>query len=683
VRLLRLFVSCVVAGWPRVAAALPYETFIQVESEEDLYDLRISGQISERSLDALLLLFQTKVDLGRANADRLYALPNLDLADVERIVAYREQHGLRSYEDLEAARIVEPAKLRALRAFVRRAPRSEREQRAAGWVRLQSRWSGRLDRLPPASAVQARLLALGRLDAGAAVVLTRTDVGDVRWDPARNGLSVSPERVRVVAPKLYVAWRESTWELIAGTFRIGFGLRLTFDTTDQVSPHGFFGDYELRRVYDLSLGCKRLAGELLSSPCSAAPAVRITPDFRWTNRLTGVAVGLRISAPKGSVELYFWGSYQVHRLPQYEAVERTRCPDPTREADAECDAPPVFVRQASQSPPASTLVHGVLPAMWTEALAGGRMSYVLRAGVHVGVTAYGAVPRWLVEGVALDFRRTARRPFGGFFGAVGVDAAWQRSGHRFQAEVTRSFDRQPGGGGFGAVARTVHVLRGTEVEASARYYGKGFANPYARPISAPDELDGLRARDEVGARLRTASRFGPRWTLRTLTDVWRRISARALQALLFTRADLALSEDWVLSLWATYRHRLRHSMRAAARIGFRPSAPVALAAQLDHAWVDFESRAPTDVGVLVELVARAVDRIRLRARLRYDVERFLDRQRRTQVWWASIDSSFVIRDRDVLRLRYDLRAFVDERASARAREPHPEHWLWVEATFHF
>jgi len=37
-----------------------------------------------------------------------------------------------------------------------------------------------------------------------------------------------------------------------------------------------------------------------------------------------------------------------------------------------------------------------------------------------------------------------------------------------------------------------------------------------------------------------------------------------------------------------------------------------------------------------------------------------------------------VRRQDLVRLRYDLRAFLDERESTALRAPNPEHWLSVE-----
>ena len=72
---------------------------------------------------------------------------------------------------------------------------------------------------------------------------------------------------------------------------------------------------------------------------------------------------------------------------------------------------------------------------------------------------FAAVPNWLVEGVELDFQEFARRPFGGPFGAIGVNAAYGSRRQDLFIEVTRSFDSQAGGGGgYGAIAKSVTTL---------------------------------------------------------------------------------------------------------------------------------------------------------------------------------------------------------------------------------
>ena len=145
-----------------------------------MYDLLVTSQISEASFEALLQLYQVRTALNHATREELYRLPNLEYADVDRIIAHLAERGpIRSVDELDEAGVLEARVAASLAAFVLlQAPR-ERREGASGFLRAQLRWSGRHDRLPPSAALQARVLAAGRLDAGAAAVLTRNQTGRV------------------------------------------------------------------------------------------------------------------------------------------------------------------------------------------------------------------------------------------------------------------------------------------------------------------------------------------------------------------------------------------------------------------------------------------------------------------------------------------------------------------------
>lgn len=674
---------------PRTAAAVQYEVFIDVKTEEDLYDLLVTAQISESSFNALLLLHQTRVDLNRASRERLYLLPNLDYRQVDRILAYREKVGaIHALEDLVAAGVLEPELASALHAFVIVPPQEAPRSRTSGFVRIQGRWTGRYDRLPPAAAAQARVGTLRNLDIGAAAVLTRNRLRRVRWDPRRHALSAEPEHVRLEVPKLYGAWIADKWEIIAGTYRIGFGQRLTFDVTDQITPNGFFGDYELRRNSELGLRCRRAAGELPESPCPAGRVARVTPDYEWTNRLAGLAVGLKdLPVGQGWLQLYAWGSYQVHRARQIEVVDAGACDDPRRDEDPACRAPPVYVHTGDPNAPASTATFASLPAMYAEGLAGANASYFWNERTHVGLTGYGSVPKWLVRGVGLGFQEIARKPFGGAFGAVGVDVAFGFGLQDFFAEVARSFDGQVGGGGgYGAIARSVTTLPLAELDVSVRYYGSDYVNPYARPVSTPDELDGLQARDEAGLRLRATIRLRRRVGLRVIADGWRRLSSGRWNGLLFARADFQIASSWSWALWTEYRNSKGQRVLLATRLAYQPVPRLTLSGQFQNRWLDAKRdshRLQQDIAAILHITARPIDVLRIRIRVRYDFEDIQDNNRLPQSLWAYLDAALTVRERDTLRMRYDVRVFLDRRESTLTRAPNPEHWLWLEYVFRY
>ena len=60
-----------------------------------------------------------------------------------------------------------------------------------------------------------------------------------------------------------------------------------------------------------------------------------------------------------------------------------------------------------------------------------------------------------------------------------------------------------------------------------------------------------------------------------------------------------------------------------------------------------------------------------------------DNHRLPQALWAYVDAALALRERDMLRLRYDFRIFLDRRESTLARVPNPEHWLWLEYVFRY
>lgn len=683
-----LVFACVLALAARSARAAQYEVFIDIQTEEDLYDLLIAGQISKASFEALILLYQTRVDLNRAGRPQLYLLPNLDYDHVDRILAYRNEAGsIRQLEDLVEFGALETELVRALGSFVIVRPADAPRSRVDGVLRIQGIWSGRNDRLPPAVALQARVKVARNLDSGMAATLTRNALGRVRWDRTRGALSAQPERVRIAVPKLYVAWSDSRWEVIAGTYRIGFGQRLTFDVTDQITPNGFFGDYELRRATELELRCKRAAGELYESPCSSERVERVTPDFEWANRLSGIALGLR-SQPigEGWLQAYAWGSYQVHRVQQIELANRSHCDDPTRDEDPECRSPAVYVRGADPSEPSSTATFASLPVMYAEGLAGMNLTYFWSERAQLGLTGYGSVPRWLIDGAELGFQEFSRKPFTGAFGALGLNASFGFRAQDLFVEVARSFDALPGGGGFGAIARSVTTLPAAEIEVSARYYEPDYANPYARPISAPDELDGLRARDEAGLRIRVTALQGRRFGLRTAADGWRRLSSGAFGSVLFARADLELAAAWTLAVWAEHRNAGVQRLLLATKLAYNPGRRIRVSVQLEHAWNQIRlaaGRAQQDIAAVLSLTTQPHDLLRLRLRLRYDFDDVWNNHRLPQTLWGYLDMALTLRERDLLRLRYDLRAFLDERDSTAARAPNPEHWIWLEYAFRY
>mgnify|MGYP000140323719 CR=1 FL=1 len=75
------------------ARAADYGTFIDIETEEDLLDLKNDGEITEEAFETLKELLEDGVDLNTADREQLYTLPNLTYKEVDAILAYRKEAG--------------------------------------------------------------------------------------------------------------------------------------------------------------------------------------------------------------------------------------------------------------------------------------------------------------------------------------------------------------------------------------------------------------------------------------------------------------------------------------------------------------------------------------------------------------------------------------------------------------
>jgi DNA-directed RNA polymerase sigma subunit (sigma70/sigma32) len=85
----------------------------------------------------------------------------------------------------------------------------------------------------------------------------------------------------------------------------------------------------------------------------------------------------------------------------------------------------------------------------------------------------------------------------------------------------------------------------------------------------------------------------------------------------------------------------------------------------------------------LNITARPIDILRIRLRVRYDFEDLWNNDRLPQALWSYLDAALTVRERDMLRLRYDFRVFLDRRESTLTRVPNPEHWLWIEYVFRY
>lgn len=720
---------------PRVAQAIEYETFIDVDDEEELYDLWVSGQISEDTFNTLVELRRRGVNLNEDSRAQLYNLPNLTYDDVDKILAYREEVGIiHTPADLAAAGVLSREKLASILTYIQGYDGRRKLASTHGWVRYQTAWSQQ-DRTVPPMALQARITTLRQLTLGFAGLVSRQRPGAPVWDPNRDAMIADPMQVRLNVPKLFAQWDTEKFGVVVGSYRIGFGQRLTFDSTDRYTPNGFFLDDAIFRPTDLGVACRESAGELPTSPCAGAAANEyVTKDFRWRDSQRGIAIGAKhLAVPTGWVQLYGFGSWQTRQLYQYQLYDRNTCDDP-RSADPACSAPDVLVRDPDQPLLAPTSSHKfqTLPNMYDEILGGGNFTWFRDRRTHIGVTGYGATALWRVKGADLDFQEWSTTPFGGAWGALGADMAWGRGWSDLGVEVARSFDSMKrvtgedsdyGGGGFAGIIRHTSTFGANELELVGRYYDRNYANPYAGSIAQPDQFDGNRARDEAGGRVRYAGRIAKRLDLRALADVWVQPRQNSPKMLAYARGDVDVNRWFRPGLWLQYRNVdlrptssvgcyddgssldlndpepdgsvnyrngcLSEVGQVTARLGFRPlkQNKLSIIAQYQHELIDDirvgSERLRQDSAATLIVRANPVSSFRVAARLRYLFEDIEDNNRFQQSFWAYFDLSYVFAKVFLLRTRYDAFVWLDVRSNTVARNPSPEHRLRLELEARF
>jgi hypothetical protein len=362
------------------------------------------------------------------------------------------------------------------------------------------------------------------------------------------------------------------------------------------------------------------------------------------------------------------------------------------------------------------VVDATLPALFDELASGGHLGASVGRWA-VGVTGYGASPRFRTGGDRLDFQEWSRWPNGGPFGALGVDvAATGVHGFDFFLEAARSVDRAVGnaGGGLAIEQRTTWSTSAHQLEVSLRFYDLHFANPYARPISSPDEYDGQRARNEAGLWVRSSSLLAGRWRLGTRVDFWvnpfeepglTRAGVANLYALV--RLDALRWSRVRPSVWVDFRNRdlsnngFGRCSPTGESLGPPPTCTgdlYRLAARTEvevhprwlqvlvEGWLSLVSDAKyldrfrIDAMAWVELRSTPSAALAVRLRTRWLDQDLADALTSAQSLWTSLEATWRPTSALSVTVRSDLVAWLDRRPSTLSRQPNPELRFLLEVT---
>jgi hypothetical protein len=228
----------------------------------------------------------------------------------------------------------------------------------------------------------------------------------------------------------------------------------------------------------------------------------------------------------------------------------------------------------------------------------------------------------------------------------------------------------------------------------------------------------LRASDEAGGRIRYNTVIAKIVSVRTWLDVWGELSDAIPKMRVFERTDIQATKWMRPGLWVEYQSRdlqatgrdrcydqgyfasdtgaetslinassLEFGSGAACngervkltgRVRFDPHKRVNFDLQYRHDFTDdntYTDRMRQDSMFALILGADPVDVLRLRFRLRYDHDDISNRARLQETLWAYLQVTYKIRQWLQPSLRYDIRAWLDDRASTSLRRPNPEHWV--------
>ncbi len=657
------------------------EPAVELRDEEDLIAEQQRGSLTSTSLDSALELLREGIDLRATNREELGNVPGLTEAEIDAILDHRES----------------PMQLQQLAPYLK----SELSGRARLLTQVTT-----ADSIAPPLLLDARAKGPYSLCAGALLMTTRRAVAPPRV--VSGAFETSGFAYAVALPRAFVQWQGAQARVIAGTFTAGFAERLTLDTTRRVTPRGFAPSDDFRRPVDLSRTCK-LASADAQSACAEGRNLYVTPDFDVRDVFRGVAASIE-NVSLGEERLgsaYAFVSYQSRSAYQYELIDRRTCPDPSRG----CTAPPVYLEGS-----ATRVIFSTLPSVYEELTTGAHAALSSSDRFEVGVTGYVASPFFHdVELLDLGFQPWSRHPPNGPYGAVGIDARARVDQISVHFEAARTFAQTPnGGGGFGAIGRTTW----RQFELSLRYYDTGFANPNARPISAPDEYDGQRARNELGVRLSASTRLAPRWSLFARADFWvlpftnPRVGPAGMANLFaLVRIEFAASALVRPGVWVETRNRnlasSQHGRCASGTVIVTEGEPFDCSGDLYRAAFRLEVTPTRSSSVIAQSMVTLSDDLRYPAGFRVDVQQWVEARGQPTDWlqwrgrarylnqatddeaylehslWSFLELAWLPVGGTRLAARYDLFLWLDARPVTLSRTPNPEHRFSLDARMTF
>ncbi|MBN2799022.1 MAG: helix-hairpin-helix domain-containing protein [Deltaproteobacteria bacterium] len=488
-----------------VASARVLPAAIYAENEDELRSLYADGVLTDEDFEVLVELLYDPVDLNTARAGELYDLPGLSMDLAKAIVTERKAAGpFSSIDDLLRVQGVTADVVEQLRPYAETLYVGDKVGKLQGQLTLRTGKDFAPVEVPELASQSHDAAALGyarlpnsylrgRFRYGKGVragvlALAQDGVNALAWSEASRDFTASWGSPYLELSKAYVQTAKDGREVILGSFTTGYGLGLTFDSTNRSLPHGLYPDL------------------LLTGTTSFSPR----------KGQLGVGATLhRLDLGGSWADVSAFASLNRYDAYQYDVgVAGGEAIDPMLEDEP---SPRVWVETADGYKRGGWLT---LPNLYQEAVFGGNATYHTAGDkVDVGLTAYmGSLNTAVVEGMDDPYAIVLRSgyPVEHTYGAVGLNGAWHHSLVDLYGEVAKSMT-----GGVGAMAKALVDLPKGHTELYLRHFSTDFDNPHARGKAAPDEYGGMRDRDEQGVALK-AVYYPTVWlSSRVFADLWR------------------------------------------------------------------------------------------------------------------------------------------------------------------
>lgn len=474
-----------------------------VDNEEDIRELEREGEIEEEEAERLIHLLENPVDINKMDVNACYELPRATYEACIKLIRIRELKRSEGKGDLLISdlRTTFGADFPYLKPFLKM-PRAELISGLEGTLKLKA-----IDRFSDPDYPAGYLRVQGQYDrevTGFDLPLQfglLTLVGEryqpVRYDPAERMTVTSGKELSPQLAKGYLAVDKTGWSVIAGSYTIGFGQRLTFDTTNLINPYGW------------------KPGNLIYERSDNA-------DYEPYKDLFGVAAGLKhlTLGDEHSLDATAFFSHADYDLYQYDLAAHEIW-DEEMEEPAE---------------------HITMPDAYREQIVGGHLRFNWDKDTSIGTTLYRGDVAWLLPGAEEQFASSSRYPSRDSFSAVGADFA---IGLMDYLKIFGEYTRMDTGAQAGLVRGALEYKNKFFVDLLLREYGTDFDNPHARATASPDEKEGNRARDERGAKLKLT--YYPPFLKRYLRlqgyiDRWMHPSTNIVDEELYGRLDFYLKD---------------------------------------------------------------------------------------------------------------------------------------------